>query len=532
MKDIVKNIVKEFKKILLNNEFKYISFAYSGGKDSSLIMVLFFKTLEVMSEKELDVLKNKTIFIVNSDTGIEIPDYQILVDNTLKNIKEKLNELGLTNIEVKQVSPELKNRYFSLIIGKGYTLPRRDYRWCSERLKISPNDKLFKEIFKKIKNEKLLVITGSRKDESLDRKKRLEENTLDGFLKKDINGGNKVLFTPIEDLTTAQVWKLLDFANKIYPFLNLKEIKALYIQGSKSKDEINTRFGCMYCPLVTRDYTLENIAKEKIYLKPILRFRNWLVKFTNEWSVRDYYNHRNFKISLYDFDNHRKGMVAPGGYSVEFRMEILEKLLRAEKKANKLYQVYKYGKVVDCNRKDIKLITDEELAYIQEKWIEEGDVKLRALRTAKEFNRDFTPTKETIEIKNIAEDILADREEWELWDLETTRKVCVFAKEFLKTKDAEKAFEKMREISVLEDYKMNLIKKEWEEDKISFVTFLRMVENNEINLEELENKNSLFKDYGAYTPYVELLEDFENGEDLIYSDKLTLEEKYILLNDF
>ena len=101
-------------------------------------------TLEIMSEKELDILKNKTIFIVNSDTGIEIPDYQILVNYNLKNIKEKLNELGLTNVEVKQVRPELKNRYFSLVIGKGYTLPRRDYRWCSERLKISPNNKLEK----------------------------------------------------------------------------------------------------------------------------------------------------------------------------------------------------------------------------------------------------------------------------------------------------------------------------------------------------------------------------------------------------
>ena len=529
------SLLKEFKKVLLNPQYNHFSIAYSGGKDSSLVLALFLDTLKILSPKEKEEIKKKNIFIVNSDTLIEIPFYQTIVKESLDNIQKALQEFP--NIKIKKVIPELKNRYFSLLIGKGYTLPRKDYRWCTQRMKILPNDKLFKEIKNQINNETLVVFTGSRKEESADRKKRLESNQLEGYLKDAKN--NKILFTPIENFTAQDVWTYLNFYEKKFPELNISKIRKLYDLGDKENEKYpQTRFGCMYCPLVAKDYTLESVSKKLYYLKPILYYRNWLVKFQNDWSVRDYYNHKTFKIIKYNLNNKRKNMVLPGGYSLNFRRKMFEKLLITERRVNKLKNYYD-NRTIKGDRK-IELVKDEEISYIQEKWTEEGELSLLALRIAKDFNRKIIPTERTLQIIKGAVKLYKEfykkygdngNLEVDFYLPEVMRRYAVGYAEYLKTHDFEKMIKKMDEVDILEDYEIRIIKREWEKDKISYIRFLEMYENGEIDVNDYKNNESLFEDYGEFNEHVDFLKTLEHKNPL-ENEELMLEEKYQYLEGF
>jgi len=93
-------------------------------------------------------------------------------------------------------------------------------------------------------------------------------------------------------------------------------------------------------------------------------FRIWLVQFRDgHWDKRDIYNHRNFKKIEYDRDTHRKGMVSPGGYSLEFRKEILFKLLEMQDEVQK-------------TNPEFEAISIAELEFIQDRWLKEGDLEL------------------------------------------------------------------------------------------------------------------------------------------------------------
>lgn len=73
--------------------------------------------------------------------------------------------------EVKIVLPQKDNTYWCYLIGKGYPLPHRMFRWCQRVLKIKPMNDFMKT---SVGNDSSLLL-GHRADESIERKKNLKK---------------------------------------------------------------------------------------------------------------------------------------------------------------------------------------------------------------------------------------------------------------------------------------------------------------------------------------------------------------------
>jgi len=138
--------------------------AYSGGKDSTVTLDLVVKAIKEIPENE----RLQEIIVMFSDTLLEMPPVIGQIQNSITRFQDYCLKNRLPFI-FKQVSPELQDTFWSKLIGIGYTLPRRDYRWCTDRMKIKPMQKAIDEVLKKYGG--YIAVAGARKDESHDRKK-------------------------------------------------------------------------------------------------------------------------------------------------------------------------------------------------------------------------------------------------------------------------------------------------------------------------------------------------------------------------
>ena len=374
----VQESIDEIKRIYLTNE-KPLYVAYSGGKDSTVALDIVAKALKQLSSKQ----RIKKVFVLFSDTLLEMPPVIEQIKSVISSFKSYCKKENLP-IVFKQVEPELHNTFWSKLIGIGYTLPRRDYRWCTDRMKIMPMQKAVKEIVDRY--EGYIAVTGARKDESEDRKKRLEKNAIDGYLHlKEHSEPNCKLLAPIEDFSIKEVWDYI--YTKAEKWVKKESLGMIYSSAAGDGDECTTileggelgnkpgcsksaRFGCIICPLFEKDKTLNNLSDEHRYLSIVEEFRNWLVQFRDgHWDKRDVYNHRDFREIEYNKDNHRKGMLSPGGYTLEFRIEILKRLLKTQDE-------------VRAVKPDFQIISKKELEFIQDRWLKEGDINLTAVSLA------------------------------------------------------------------------------------------------------------------------------------------------------
>lgn len=297
------------------------SVAYSGGKDSTVTMDIVLKSLLLYKfiYNNNKVLTKKT-YVMFSDTLLEM-------DPVIKGILNSIEQIEIfaqkhqLNLDVRRVSPITKNTLFSLIIGKGYMIPRTDNRYCTDRMKILPQKRAIVSILNETKKG-FIAITGQRQDESTDRKKRMKQLTVDGSFKeheyKDCN-----LYAPLEHWNSNDVWTHI--YNHKLDWIDANTLGRVYAEASNDGDECRSlfegfetgltpgcgksaRYGCWVCTLFDKDKTLNNLGEHYDYLKVMEEFRNWLVQFRQaSWdNKRDVFIHGKHKMKLYDLKNHRK----------------------------------------------------------------------------------------------------------------------------------------------------------------------------------------------------------------------------------
>lgn len=367
--------IKELEELLLTDERDFVV-GSSFGKDSVVTLDIFCKAMI-----RIPLEKRKKSYILFSDTTIEMDPYIETVHKQIDFVRIKLKQLGLDKyIEIVVVKPLLKDRFFALSIGRGYLPANRSFRWCTDRWKIAPARKFMASIVKNNKKNGFVSLTGVRHEESSDRSNRIKSNTIGDatshFKKHSVK--TSLLYTPIEFFSTSDVWDYIHNHAMVFSAAlveeqynlddNIGECTPLTEGGINGKQPgcSSSRNGCVICPLfIGTDKTLSNLTKTYDYLTVIEDWRNWFVKYAiNNWSVRDLYNHKSWKLNLYNFDNHRKGMHIPGGFSMDFRKTMLKKL-----------------KGVDDEvfiAKGYHFVPDDQLILIQESWINEGDFDFTA----------------------------------------------------------------------------------------------------------------------------------------------------------
>jgi len=211
--------------------------AFSGGKDSTLLSILFYEWLTSRGQK------GKNVFFVHNDTESE---FDVLEDYAMKFLHEictKINESG--NVCVDYVTKPSGNFYWRSIF-MGYVASTTNFRWCINVLKVSPNERSLKELVSNYGD--LVLFTGHREDESATRKAIMKRNSCGlgsvdcasaFYLKVSMDGVTKV--APIRKWSLDDVWRYLRAKRGEFGIDTLFEV--MY-------KDMSSRWGCWHCTLV------------------------------------------------------------------------------------------------------------------------------------------------------------------------------------------------------------------------------------------------------------------------------------------
>lgn len=354
--------VQYSRELLLNNflaDSRPWVVAYSGGKDSTLVLQLVMEMLSGLPQEKL-----KPVHVISSDTGVEPPNIARYMHGNLERLAldSRRRKLGLTTHLVR---PSAGNGFWVNLIGKGYPPPTRWFRWCTTKMKIKPSREVIDKITKD--SGSVILLLGTRIGESHQRGQgmRFRESNNRG-LNPHHQIPNALVLSPIADWSTDQVWEYLFHHNPPPWGGSHDEMMALYKQANSGECplvmDLNTpscggsRFGCWICTVVKTDKSMESfIDNGEKWMMPLNSFRNWLKKIRED---------ENRRCCI-----RRSGEEGLGPFDSASRLEILEELFKTEKAVG------------------MELISDEELIHIQQVWTEEFDVMRSALRLAARYNR-------------------------------------------------------------------------------------------------------------------------------------------------
>ena len=363
-KEDIREVIETIKELYLEDMIPWIC-GYSGGKDSTAVVQLVWYALRELPKYKLQ----KPVHVISTDTLVESPVVAIWSAQSLKRMEEKAKQEGLPIIP-HRLTPAITNTFWVNLFGRGYPYPRRDFRWCTDRLKIDTSNRFVKSILD-AESEAIMVL-GSRKAESAVRKAVLE-----GYEKKRYrahlspNGSfpNSYVFTPIENWENDNVWQYLVQVPNPWGHSN-KDLLAMY-SGASTDGECplvldtstpscgNSRFGCWVCTMVSEDKSMAAMIQndeEKAWMLPMLDFRN---EIAGDWQTdrdRRDFRKRDGRLLWY------RNRLVHGPYKKETREYFLRRLLEVEK------LVHEIGPE---EIRDVPLITIDELRFIRQLWLDE-----------------------------------------------------------------------------------------------------------------------------------------------------------------
>jgi DNA sulfur modification protein DndC len=320
-------------------------FGYSGGKDSSAVLRVLFHALE---QRCLPIRKTT---IVYCDTGVEIPVLRDFAYHTLLGVHKEATNYGY-NLGIKIAIPELKDRFFVKVIGRGYPSPTNKFRWCTDKLRIKPIQSALEECKE---SEENIVVLGIRYGESIERDKTINKHALseEGFFLHSGSSKSRI-FSPVYNYTTKEIWSLLgnyrlphsiDYS-RIFRIYKDADGECSIVRHRKAEPCASSRFGCWTCTVVREDKAMVSLIENGYgRLKPLLEFRNFLSVFRDDLNFRE--------------PCRRNGVAGPGPITLEGRKILLEKLFEAQEA---------YGH---------QLISKEELGEIQKLWKEDAEQNSR-----------------------------------------------------------------------------------------------------------------------------------------------------------
>ena len=406
-------IIKKIQTVYQDDNRPWI-LGFSGGKDSTCMVQLVWRALSKLPSEKL----TKKVYVISSNTLVEAPQIAERITVSLDKIEKEAKKVGLP-LETNLLRPPTTDTFWVRMLGLGYPSPTSLFRWCTDMLKISNADRFIKDTVSK--HGEAIVLLGMRKNESSAREQVMSLYSIENSpLSRHSKFDSTYVFTPIEDLSAEDVWNYL-LQNKNPWGEENRDLLAMYQDANASECPLvidtttpscgGGRFGCWTCTVVDNQNYLTNLIEtdEKNEWMEVLAELREELKLTQEQfgylckkckSVIQF-NRKNKKyscptcdltfdkpkivqeenkIEIYDVwekfreKTRRSGRVdlkaygdgyTPGPYTMEFRREYLEKLLKGQVKIQKLKK-----------DSDFELILEEEIHEIQKVWRnEQGDWK-------------------------------------------------------------------------------------------------------------------------------------------------------------
>ena len=331
---------------------------YSGGKDSTAVLQLVWKALEGLDPEE----RQKPVFVIASDTKVETPIIVDYINNTLHLINRTAQATGMP-FQANKVMPTLNDSFWVNLIGRGYPAPTSHFRWCTDRMKITPANRFIEE--KVTQYGEVIIVLGVRKTESSTRMQLMNTYQIKShLLRRHTSLRGAYVYAPIADFSTDDVWTYLLQVPSPWGGNN-RDLAALYRNANAGECPLvidtstpscgNSRFGCWVCTVASRDASMEALIDNgEEWMESLLAFREWLAKITDPERKREFRDirGRDGRVIL-----KKDGTPAARTYKLEVSKHMLEKVLRVQQD-------------VQRNGPDphVTLITEEELHEIRRIW--------------------------------------------------------------------------------------------------------------------------------------------------------------------
>lgn len=305
---------------------------YSGGKDSTAVLQLVWHAIQGLPAEE----RTKPVFVIASDTKVETPVIVDYIDNTLRLVDENAKAANLP-FEAHKVMPTLNDTFWVNLIGRGYPAPTTRFRWCTDRMKITPANRFIEKTVAQY--GEVIMVLGVRNTESSTRQQLMNSYQVQGhILRRHSTLHGAYVYAPVADFSTDDIWTYLLQVPSPWGGNN-RDLAALYRSANSGECPLviddstpscgNSRFGCWVCTVAQKDSSMEALVDNgEDWLEPLLEFRDWLLQTgdpARKLEFRDYKG-RDGRVIL-----KKDGTLAARTYKLETSRIILEKVLRAQK---------------------------------------------------------------------------------------------------------------------------------------------------------------------------------------------------------
>jgi DNA sulfur modification protein DndC len=299
---------------------------------------------------------------------VENPIVALWVHYSLKEMKKAAIEQDLP-ITSHRLTPEVPDRFWVNLIGRGYPAPRPKFRWCTSRLKINPSNHFINNMIRQ--NGQVILVLGTRKAESSVRAanmKKHEKSSTREQLSTNASLPNSWIYTPLADWTNDDVWNYITQVKNPWNYDN-KALLDMY-RGATADGECplvvdtstpscgDSRFGCYVCTMVEQDKSMQAMIQnddEKRWMLPMMELRNRWLNIKTDRKNRDF-RRMNGALKVIS------GRLVHGPYKQAYREKLLVALLEAQE------AVQKNG---PPEVKELELITHDDLEEIRRLWVME-----------------------------------------------------------------------------------------------------------------------------------------------------------------
>jgi DNA sulfur modification protein DndC len=371
---------------------------YSGGKDSSTVLQLWYMALKALPEAE----RTHPLYVITTDTGVENPFVSKWVREGHQIISHQAREDRLP-ITCHMLEPELQDRFWVKVLGLGYASPRGNMRYCTELLKVKPANAFTKNII--ATSGRAIMSLGVRSDESASRARSINRHSRPGDLlypAKHLAGLQ--MYAPIKNWTTDDLWYFIMKVKNPWGQSN-SELFAMY-QDAKDASECQLsldssqpscgggRMGCYVCTVAKKDRSGDSMAASRTKIDPerddqqtIKKKQNLAIALKAQASLREAIDHNGTDAfgtarSVIDIANRESfrssgkftlynGKLIHGAYRQKFRLRLFEQVLRAQK----TIETHAPADLAPF----MNIITDEEVVAICDAWLKKGEIEGHAI---------------------------------------------------------------------------------------------------------------------------------------------------------
>ena len=196
-------------------------------------------------------------------------------------------------ITIKVTQPCIDQTFWVNVIGRGYIPPTRNFRWCTDRMKILPTNDLIQKLV--LAHQRAILLVGTRKSESQSRGRAMTDR---GVTATTMNPHTTIprcrMFAPLADLQDDDVWKILMQRKPPWGGTH-RDLITLYRnagggecplvltpEDAPSCGTTSPRFGCWTCTVVTKDRSMRGVIdsghEDAEPLEKLFDFREWLLE--------------------------------------------------------------------------------------------------------------------------------------------------------------------------------------------------------------------------------------------------------------